>query len=332
MSGLDALAAIRAKDGPSVVMLTGMGSESVAVEAMRAGAIDYVVKDGCLPARRCRRSSSGPGAPTTSTRRAGELQRVALLVTSAADREAIFAGDHRGRPPAARRRDVRAVRRRARRAWPSAAASGGLPRDEAALLEAARRAVRTRRAGGPAGGRRPPLLVPLPSPRGRGARRARRPRPPRRTLSSTKRLDLARTFASFAGLALANLQQHELEQSLVAELQEMLDLRRELVASVSHELRTPLTCISGFAGTLDRLWDSLSEADRRRFVDRIRHHGAELTELVEGLLDFSAAEAGRLSAHCHRRRPEAGGGGRGRGGRPAPRRPSPRRRLRRAAR
>jgi signal transduction histidine kinase len=110
-------------------------------------------------------------------------------------------------------------------------------------------------------------------------------------------LELALTFASFAGLALANLQQHELEQSLVAELQEMLDLRRELVASVSHELRTPLTCISGFAGTLDRLWDSLSEADRRRFVDRIRHHGTELTELVEGLLDFSAAEAGRLSAH-----------------------------------
>ena len=40
MTGLETLQAIRKANGPSVVMVTGMGSESVAVEAMRTGAID----------------------------------------------------------------------------------------------------------------------------------------------------------------------------------------------------------------------------------------------------------------------------------------------------
>jgi signal transduction histidine kinase len=293
MSGIDALAAIRDQDGPSVVMLTGMGSESVAVEAMRAGAVDYVVKDGSY-------LSSLPQIVERAwrthdlTRRAGELQRVALLVTSAAEREDIFAGITEG----ARRllgAEACALFVAGSDGLALEAVAGELPRDEAALRGAAAVALANRR-GPMDGGDTRQLLVPLPSREGEALGvLAVLTEHPRAYVAGE--LELALTFASFAGLALANLQQHELEQSLVAELQEMLDLRRELVASVSHELRTPLTCISGFAGTLDRLWDSLSEEDRRRFVDRIRHHGAELTELVEGLLDFSAAEAGRLSAH-----------------------------------
>jgi signal transduction histidine kinase len=292
MSGIDALATIRERGGPSVVMLTGMGSESVAVEAMRSGAIDYVAKDGAylrsLPqiVERAYRTHD-------LTRRAGELQRVALLVTSAAEREAIFAGIVEGA-----RRLLGAETCALFVTGPEGLALeavAGQVRDEPQLRGAAAVAL-ARRATAQEEGPTRELLVPLPSREGDALGVLA-------VLTADARpylageLDLARTFASFAGLALANLQQHELEQSLVAELQEMLDLRRELVASVSHELRTPLTCISGFAGTLDRLWDSIEEADRRRFVNRIRHHSAELTELVEGLLDFSAAEAGRLSAH-----------------------------------
>ncbi|MDQ1375524.1 MAG: hypothetical protein QOJ09_2862, partial [Actinomycetota bacterium] len=82
MSGLDALAAIREQGGPSVVMLTGMGSESLAVEAMRAGAVDYVVKDGAY-LRTLPQIVERAWRTHDLTRRAGELQRVALLVTSA---------------------------------------------------------------------------------------------------------------------------------------------------------------------------------------------------------------------------------------------------------
>src|SRR5581483_7251104 len=45
-SGIEILRDIRRRGGPSVVMVTGMGSEGIAVEAMRAGAIDYIAKDG----------------------------------------------------------------------------------------------------------------------------------------------------------------------------------------------------------------------------------------------------------------------------------------------
>ncbi|MEY2568812.1 MAG: two-component system, OmpR family, sensor histidine kinase KdpD [Actinomycetota bacterium] len=293
MSGLDALAAIRDRGGPSVVMLTGMGSESVAVEAMRAGAIDYVTKDGAY-LRTLPQIVERAWRTHDLTRRAGELQRVALLVTSAAEREAIFAGIVEG----ARRllgAETCALFVTGPDGLALEAVAGEAPRDQAGLRAAAAVAL-ARRAAERDDAPTRELLVALPSREGDALGVLAVLTAEVHTYLPGE-LDLARTFASFAGLALANLQQHELEQSLVAELQEMLDLRRELVASVSHELRTPLTCISGFAGTLDRLWESIEETDRRRFVNRIRHHSAELTELVEGLLDFSAAEAGRLSAH-----------------------------------
>jgi signal transduction histidine kinase len=105
---------------------------------------------------------------------------------------------------------------------------------------------------------------------------------------------LAVALASYAGIALGNLRRLDLERSLVAELQQALDERRELTANVSHELRTPLTCVSGFAETLRAHWGALSDDERLMFVDKICHHSAELGDLVERLLDYSQVEAGRM--------------------------------------
>ena len=115
---------------------------------------------------------------------------------------------------------------------------------------------------------------------------------------------LLRGLGTFTDLALGRAELYEraaeardaLEQANT-ELAASLELRRQMVASVSHELRTPITCITGFASTLTRLWDELAEDERRRFVERIGHHGSELNDLIDRLLDFSAAEAGRLQAH-----------------------------------
>ena len=119
-------------------------------------------------------------------------------------------------------------------------------------------------------------------------------REPRGFEPEEKRLAVA--LASYAGIALGNLRRLELERALVTELQQMLDLRRDLMASVSHELRTPLTCVSGFAETLRAHWDALTEDERQMFVDKICHHSTELGDLVERLLDFSQVEAGQLAA------------------------------------
>jgi signal transduction histidine kinase len=109
-------------------------------------------------------------------------------------------------------------------------------------------------------------------------------------------LRLARSLAAYAGIALANVRRLDLERTLVGELQEMLDMRREVMASVSHELRTPITCVAGFADTLLTHWDALADEDRRLFVEKVARHAGELGDLVDRLLDFSQLEAGWATA------------------------------------
>jgi DNA-binding NtrC family response regulator len=87
-SGIEVLGAIRER-GPSVVMVTGVGSEALAVEAMRSGAADYVVKNAGYLAE-LPRVVERAWRHHDLEQRASELQRVALLVSSAADRESTF--------------------------------------------------------------------------------------------------------------------------------------------------------------------------------------------------------------------------------------------------
>jgi signal transduction histidine kinase/FixJ family two-component response regulator len=290
VTGLELLKRIRAADGPSVVMVTGMGSEDVAVEAMRAGAIDYVVKNpGYLDAlphvvERAWRQHD-------LARRARELERIALLVTSAVEREDVFAEIVRG----------------ARRLLQARGCALFVASGENVVLEASDgdvgadadrlRAEATRVVQGPpdldvvASGR--DLFARLPSAEGERLGVLAMVAEPDPAFEPAE-VRLARTFASFAGVALERVRRRELDRTLVEELQRMSDLRAHVVASVSHELRTPLTCIAGFADTLLGRWESLSETDRRGFVERIQHHSNDLDALVEGLLDLSAIESGRM--------------------------------------
>jgi phosphoserine phosphatase RsbU/P len=286
-SGLEVLPLIRER-GPSVVMLTGMGSEDLAVEAMRQGALDYVVKGGSyldvLPqvVERALRHHD-------LERRAGELERIGLLVTSATARIEMFT-------------EIVAGARRLLRADGCAlfvltdgdlvleAAAGELQGQGDSLLAEARLMLSTPEAAAePRFGDR--LLVPLPTSQGRplGVLVVLASRP--RTFVPEE-LQLARSLAAYAGIALANVRRLDLERTLVGELQEMLDLRRELMATVSHELRTPITCVSGFADTLLTHWEALADDDRRMFVEKMARHAGDLGDLVDRLLDFSQMELG----------------------------------------
>src|SRR5688572_8429064 len=91
MNGLETLAEIRQRSDASVIMVTGAGSENLVIEALRAGALDYLVKDpGFLNA-----------LPLVIERawrhhdlvvRAAELERLSILVTSAKKRDEILGG------------------------------------------------------------------------------------------------------------------------------------------------------------------------------------------------------------------------------------------------
>jgi signal transduction histidine kinase len=288
-SGVDLLPVIVGR-GPSVVMLTGMGSEGLAVEAMRRGAVDYIVKDSSyldiLP-----EVVQRAWLHHDLVRRAGELERIGLMVTSASARPEVFAEVVEG-ARSLLRADGCALFVLAETGLVQEATAGEHFGDRAQLLSEARQLLASPHRSFDGEGR---MLVPVPpadeTPLGVLAVLTRQPR----SFEPEERR-LAVALAGYAGIALGNLRRLELERALVAELQHMLDLRRELMASVSHELRTPLTCVSGFAETLKAHWPGLTEDERLVFVDKICHHSNELGDLVERLLDFSALEAGTVSA------------------------------------
>jgi signal transduction histidine kinase len=290
MSGLEVLHAIMEVDGPSVVMVTAMGSEHVAVEAMRSGAVDYVVKDANYLHQLPQVLDRAVRVHDLS-RRARLLERITLLLNSSLDRNAVS-------------REILRGARQVLRADACALYVSGSDGDLEEMLdgvnpgtaESVRADAQSVLVGADAkrelGDR---LLVGLPEHEGhRLGVLAVLTKEPRQY--APEELRLAETFAAFAGMALANAAQLDLERSLVSELQQTLDLRRAMVMSLSHELRTPLTCIRGFAETMLGHWDGLDDKTRHDAVATISQHADDLQRLVEQLLDFGALETGRLEA------------------------------------
>lgn len=291
-SGIDLLPAIEARNGPSVIMVTSSGSESLAVEAMRRGAVDYVVKEADYLAR-LPQVIQRAWQTHDLGRRARQLQRLALLVHSAEELPRVYEEIVAGARELLRARSaglfvVNESGTVEMLAGDAEGASAVAARVAALLTPRAADAPRSRvddrllivALPGAADGRLGALAVWESSPRA----------------FVDEEASLAETFAAFAGTALANAERLELERSLVGRLQDMLDLRRSLVMSLSHELRTPLTCVVGFAETLLGNWDRLDERARFDCVNAIRDNATELRSLVEQLLDFGALEAGRLVA------------------------------------
>ena len=68
--------------------------------------------------------------------------------------------------------------------------------------------------------------------------------------------------------------------------------KTRFVVGVSHELRTPLNAVLGYAQLLE-LDPSIPEA-RREAIRIIRRSGEHLKGLIEGLMDISKIEAGRI--------------------------------------
>ena len=291
MTGVETLAGIRGT-GPSVVMVTGMGSEATVVESMRAGAIDYVVKDGSYLANL-------PGIVERAyrhhdlDRRAKELQRLTLLVSSASERRVVLEEVVGGAQRLLRADACRLclIGPDGRLSWEAERGETGHDLDD--LLQESFRVLR----GGEQTDRGAVdhLLLPIPA-TDSGILGVLAVLTIEEREYLPEELDLARTFASFAGMAVGKIHQLEMERALVDQLQQTLDLRRQLVVSLSHELRTPLTCVMGFATALQQSWDALDDHARKDLIGRIERNADDLHQLVEQLLDFAGVEGGRLVA------------------------------------
>lgn len=67
------------------------------------------------------------------------------------------------------------------------------------------------------------------------------------------------------------------------------------LTGISHELRSPLNAVLGYAQLLEK--DPAIPAHRKDALVVIRRSGEHLADLIEGLLDISKIEAGRLDLH-----------------------------------
>lgn len=79
--------------------------------------------------------------------------------------------------------------------------------------------------------------------------------------------------------------------SNIEEIKTMDNLRRELVANVSHDLRTPLATIQGYIETIMIKSDSLSEDDKKKYLQTIFAGTERLKKLVDEMFELSKLEA-----------------------------------------
>ncbi|MCF7913120.1 MAG: response regulator [Candidatus Cloacimonetes bacterium] len=75
--------------------------------------------------------------------------------------------------------------------------------------------------------------------------------------------------------------------------QQRMKIRSTFLANMSHEIRTPLNSIIGFS---ELLYDEETDAVKREKLNMIRQSGKHLLTLINGILDFSKLEAGKIKA------------------------------------
>jgi signal transduction histidine kinase len=118
---------------------------------------------------------------------------------------------------------------------------------------------------------------------------------------------LRRLFGSSEELNDANVSLRQRQDDLAAAnrvleqqtrlAQEASRAKSDFLANMSHELRTPLTAIIGYSELMADDVSGVTEAERAKFLGVVVANARHLEELIDGILDLSKVEAGKMEFH-----------------------------------
>jgi signal transduction histidine kinase len=104
------------------------------------------------------------------------------------------------------------------------------------------------------------------------------------------RIDL-QTGGELANVADTFNNMAETIQQNIIQLKSVEELRKELIANVSHDLRSPIASIQGFAETILLKNESITETERKKYLEIILQNSENLSKLVNDLFELSKLES-----------------------------------------
>ena len=107
-------------------------------------------------------------------------------------------------------------------------------------------------------------------------------------------LEVLAVLANQVAISLENARLYEELSESNAQLLQASRLKSQFLASMSHELRTPLNSIIGFSKVLLNRFDGELTERQETYIRSVHNSGAHLLQLINGILDFSRIEAGKL--------------------------------------
>jgi signal transduction histidine kinase len=111
---------------------------------------------------------------------------------------------------------------------------------------------------------------------------------------SDKEIDLLKTFADQAVIAIQNARLFHALEDKSRQLEAANRHKSEFLANMSHELRTPLNAIIGFSEVLAEQMFGEVNAKQMEYLQDIHSSGQHLLSLINDVLDLSKIEAGKM--------------------------------------